>query len=96
MSRGHRILATNYKSPVGEIDLIVRRGRRISFIEVKARPNITDAAEAVGRAQRQRIQHAAEYFLTQQPALQVFDIRFDVALVNGPLRLTYIADAWRP
>lgn len=94
--RAHKILAANYKTPVGEIDLIARRNGRISFIEVKARAQTVDAAEALGARQRARIQRAAEYFLTQHPALQVCDIRFDVALVTGPLKLEYLADAWRP
>ena len=96
MMCAHRILATNYKTPVGEIDLIARRGTRISFIEVKARARAEDAADAISARQRARIQRAAEYFLTQNPALQILDIRFDVALVSGPMRLKYLADAWRP
>lgn len=93
---GHRILAHNFKTPMGEIDLIAKRGRLICFIEVKARPNTTQALEAVSPHQRGRIQRAAEAFLIHNPMLQTCDIRFDVCLVTGWLRLSMIRDAWRP
>ena len=93
---GHRVLARNYKAKVGEIDLIARRGRMLSFIEVKARSDAAEAAEAITVRQRQRIQRAAEWFLTHHPALQACDVRFDVCLVTSPFRLTMMRDAWRP
>jgi len=91
----HQVMARNYKTQVGEIDLIAQRANTLSFIEVKARAHATQAAEAISAKQRRRIQRAAEWFLMQNPALQTCDIRFDVALVTGPFRLTMIRDAWR-
>ena len=38
--RGYRILARRYRVPSGEIDLIVRRGRVVAAIEVKARADL--------------------------------------------------------
>lgn len=93
---GRRILAANFKSPVGEIDIIARRGGLLCFVEVKARADAATAAAAIGAKQQQRIQRAAEYFLSQNPQLRTCDIRFDVALVSGPLTLQYLPDAWRP
>lgn len=93
---GHRVLARNYKTKVGEVDLIAKRGNVVSFVEVKARAGHAAAAEAVGPRQRQRIQRAAEQFLMHQPPLQVCDIRFDVCLVTRPWRLSFLRDAWRP
>jgi len=92
---GHRVVARNYKTQVGEIDLIARRRNTLCFIEVKARANAALAAEAITARQRRRIQRTAEWFLSQHPALLSCDIRFDVALVTGPLRLTMLRDAWR-
>jgi len=92
---GHRVLARNFRTRVGEVDLIVRRGNILSFVEVKARSNITSAAEAISTRQRRRIQRAAELFLAQHPNLSTCDIRFDVSLVSGPLRFTIVRDAWR-
>ncbi|MBL4615800.1 MAG: YraN family protein [Magnetovibrio sp.] len=93
---GHRVLARNYKTPVGEIDLIAKRAGVVSFIEVKARANIAQACDAITAKQRARIQRAAELFLIQNPSLQRCDVRFDVCLVTSRLRLRLLRDAWRP
>ena len=42
--KGFRIISRGFRTPVGEIDIIARRGGLLVFIEVKARRNITDAA----------------------------------------------------
>jgi putative endonuclease len=42
--KGHRIVAQRYKTPVGEIDLVALKGRRLAFIEVKRRKTRDDAA----------------------------------------------------
>ena len=44
--KGFRILARGYKVPVGEIDIVARRGRLVLFVEVKARPSADAANEA--------------------------------------------------
>ena len=49
LAKGFRPLARRYKTPLGEIDLIVKRGRTIAFVEVKARALERDALESVGR-----------------------------------------------
>ena len=46
-AKGYRTLAKRWKTPVGEIDLVVQRGALIAFIEVKARAGL-DAVPAVG------------------------------------------------
>jgi putative endonuclease len=61
--KGFRIVARRWRSPVGEIDLVVRRGRLLVFVEVKARGAFDDAAEAVTERQRRRIAAAAEAWL---------------------------------
>ena len=35
--KGHRIVAQRYRTPVGEIDLVALKGKRLAFIEVKRR-----------------------------------------------------------
>ena len=53
--KGYAILERRYTSPMGEIDLIARRGRTLVFIEVKARATLDDAVTAVTYTARQRI-----------------------------------------
>lgn len=63
MAKGYRILARRVRLPVGEIDLVARRGRHIAFIEVKARRDGDAAAHAVSERQRRRMWRAAEAWL---------------------------------
>jgi putative endonuclease len=55
LAKGFRIVARRWRSPVGEIDLVARRGRLLVFVEVKARGVLEDAAEAVTPRQQRRI-----------------------------------------
>ncbi len=92
--KGYRILARRLKTPAGEIDMVVRRGRALAIVEVKARAS--GAEEALLPRQRQRLERAAAHFLGRNPALADLDLRFDVVLVM-PRRLPrHMADAWRP
>lgn len=92
---GYRVLVRRYRTPVGEIDLIARRGRRLVMVEVKARPTEALARQAVPERQRRRIAMAARRFLAANPRYRDHAVRFDVvAVVPGRLPIV-IADAWR-
>jgi putative endonuclease len=41
--KGYAIVAQRYKTPVGEIDLVALKGRRLAFVEVKRRKTAEDA-----------------------------------------------------
>jgi putative endonuclease len=66
--KGHRIVAQRFKTPVGEIDLVVIKGRRLAFIEVKRRKTAEDAAWTLPAKQRRRIVRAAQYWLAGHPS----------------------------
>ena len=93
---GYRILASNYKTPVGEIDLIARRGNTVAFIEVKARDTFLHAAEAITPRQQERIIRASNLFLSQTylPHCTHCDFRYDVALVRGRFSFQMVRGAW--
>jgi putative endonuclease len=93
--RGYRILARRFRVPSGEIDLIARRGRVLAAIEVKARPNVTIASEAISARQRRRVARALEHFLALRPELAGLSPRFDVMLVTPGRLPRHVADAWR-
>jgi len=93
--KGYRVLARRYRTPVGEIDLIVRRGRTVAAIEVKARIDDARAAESVLWKQRRRIARALEHFLQYRPELSHAALRFDVMLVAPGRWPRHVRDAWR-
>src|SRR3982751_5555285 len=77
LAKGFRIVARRWRSPVGEIDLIVRRGRLLVFVEVKARHQLDDAAEAVTMRQQRRIAAAAAAWLARHAHGRGPDLPFD-------------------
>jgi putative endonuclease len=85
-AKGYRTLAKRWKSPAGEIDLVVRRGRVVVFVEVKTRATLDGAAESVLPRQRRRIVAAAEAWLASHPEHCSHDLRFDAILI-APKRL---------
>ncbi len=80
-AKGYRILALRYKTPVGEIDIIARRGRTLAIVEVKARAKLADAADAIHHKNRQRVVRAAQHFLHAHPHFGELTIRFDALLI---------------
>jgi putative endonuclease len=92
--KGYRIVATGFKTPVGEIDLIARRGRTLVFVEVKVRPTKTQAADAITARQQARIARAADWFLKSRPNFAAFQCRFDAVLVVSRHLPTHVVGAW--
>jgi putative endonuclease len=83
--RGYRVLAANTRAGGNELDVVLRRGGRLVFCEVKARAGdgFGDPWEAVGREKERRLRRAAEGFLARNPALRGLDVVFEVAAVRG-------------
>ncbi len=92
---GYRVIARNFRVPSGEIDLIVRRGRTVAFVEVKARGDHAAAAEAILPFQQARIRNAAVAFLARRPDLAGLDLRFDAVLVLPGRVPRHLMDGWR-
>ena len=92
---GYRILARRYRTKVGEIDLIARRGDVVVFIEVKQRKALTVGLEAVTPQAQARIRRAAEAYIQRNPALAERVLRFDVMVVTPWAWPRHIVDAWR-
>ena len=92
---GFRILARNYRTPVGEIDLVARRRRLLVFVEVKSRATDEAAASSITQRQRDRICRAAELFLAARPELGDCAVRFDAVIVAPGRFPRHIKDTWR-
>jgi putative endonuclease len=92
---GWTILAQRIRTPAGELDLIAERDGLLAFVEVKARPSLTEAAFALTRRQRDRLLLAGECWLAENPGHGAAGIRFDLLLVAADGTTRRIADAFR-
>jgi len=92
--KGHRIVAQRYRTPVGEIDLVALKGKRLAFIEVKRRKTKDEAAWTLPPRQRRRIVRAAQYWLAGHPDFAGHDIAFDVVLAAPFAWPRYMANAF--
>jgi putative endonuclease len=81
MAKGFRILARRYRTRLGEIDLIARRGDLVLIVEVKARPTLRAAMDAIARESERRIEGAADLWLSRQPDYGRLSVRFDMVAV---------------
>jgi len=92
--RGWRVLGANVWAGGNEVDLIVRRGRQLRFVEVKEKrgPRYGDPHEAVTEEKQRRVARAAETWLAARPELDGLAVGFDVVAVRDG-RLERLADA---
>jgi putative endonuclease len=84
VGRGYRVLARNWRCPVGEVDLVVSHGRLVVVVEVKARRSDAygPAAAAVGLVKQRRLRHLAAEWLAATGVRGV-EVRFDVVAITG-------------
>ena len=82
--RGYRILEHNYRTRMGEIDLIAKDGGTLVFVEVKARTDerFGGPAEAITKAKQARIGRLAQQYLAARRLADRL-CRFDVVLIRG-------------
>jgi putative endonuclease len=92
----YKLLHHRWKSNVGEIDIIMQRGKLLVFIEVKTRKHGI-AESSISKNQRKRIINAANLFIAKNPKYQNFDIRFDlVVVVTSWVKVPIVIyDAWQ-
>jgi putative endonuclease len=79
--KGFRILARRYRTKLGEIDLIARRGDLVLIVEVKARRTLIEAMQAIAYESERRIEGAADLWLSRQPDYGRLSVRFDMVAV---------------
>ena len=81
IAKGFRIVARRYRTKLGEIDLIARRGDLVLIVEVKARKTLAQAMEAIAYASERRIEGAADLWLMRQRDHARLCLRFDLVAV---------------
>jgi len=94
--KGFRILDRRYRTPAGELDLVVADGGRVAFVEVKRRASRAQAGEAITGRQQTRMAGAAEVWLMENPEYADREITFDAVLVCPSSLPHHIPDAFRP
>lgn len=97
--QGMKILARNYRAPVGEIDIIARQRKNLLFIEVKTRRGIAFGTpqEAVGKRKQQQIIRTAQWYLRRgrQGDLQPrFDVIAILCKADGQIEIAHLPDAF--
>lgn len=94
--KGYRVVARDLRLPGGEIDLVLRKGRLLVLLEIKARAGAELLEEAIGERQWRRIAAAAEQFCARRPAYAELDRRFDALFLARGRWPVHRRDAWRP
>ena len=93
-AKGYRIVVRNFRTKLGEIDIVARKGDLIAFVEVKARASTDEALDAVSRKARQRIANAAEQWIARQKDASRLSWRFDIIAVSPMRWPVHIEDAF--
>jgi putative endonuclease len=94
---GFRIIARNFRSPRGEVDLIALDVALIAFIEVKSWSfyGIGDLQYGIDLKKQRRIIETAKYFLSTHREYNEMAVRFDVIFVNpGTGAIKYLASSF--
>jgi putative endonuclease len=91
--KGWKILGRRVRTPVGEVDLVARRGKVVAFVEVKARSSAQEAGLALDEWRLRRVAAAAEA-LAHRFTRPGDDIRLDAVFIV-PRRLPrHMANIW--
>jgi putative endonuclease len=96
--KGFVVIATRYKTPHGEIDLLMRDGEAIVAVEVKYRKHAIDSLECLTARQQKRIEQALLYYLSEnninESGANSSLLRFDVVLLSPGKQINHIENAW--
>lgn len=84
VERGHTVVARNWRSGRGELDLVVARPGTLVFCEVKTRRGTSHGSpfDAITHDKQRRLRHLALRFLDAHPEHRARALRFDVAGVT--------------
>ncbi|QKG71560.1 YraN family protein [Erythrobacter mangrovi] len=94
-AKGWQILDRRVKTPVGEIDLVARRGKLVAFVEVKWRKRRGELDHAIDEYRLARVAAAVEA-VAHRYAQNGEDLRIDVILLAPGAFPRHIANAWQP
>ncbi len=86
LAQGLTLEQRNYRCRLGEIDLIMRDGQTVIFVEVRYRRSAGHggALASIGHAKTRRIAMSAQTYLKQRYGTLDMPMRFDVVALDGP------------
>ena len=78
--KGYRLVCRKFRSKLGEVDVVVRKGSTLAFVEVKTRKrkDYGMPCEAVDAKKQYRLRRTAEYFLLTNPWARGMQARMDI------------------
>lgn len=98
INQGYSILASNYRTKLGEIDIIAQKKDVVAFIEVKTRKSLTYGLprEAVTPHKQMTIHRLAQQYI-QYKKLEGVTFRFDVIevqFIEDAMHINHIENAF--
>lgn len=91
--KGYRILAKRVRTPFGEVDLVIRKGSTLVFVEVKARLAAAEAAAAITPVTQRRVLRASNALLARY-GRDCEAVRIDAVLVSPWRFPQHVVGAW--
>ena len=95
LADGWTIHARRLRTKAGEIDIVAERDGLLAIVEVKGRPKLAEAAEALTPRQQDRLLAATDLVLAEHPDWGANGVRFDVIVVDAAGTVRRIPDAFR-
>lgn len=93
--QGYRLIKHRYKTKLGEIDLILTKGKNLIAVEVKARKDKScKIGEVVSQKQLYRINNALKIFLGRYEKYSDYNIKINIVLVKRNLLIEQIKNVW--
>ncbi|MCQ2566511.1 MAG: YraN family protein [Clostridia bacterium] len=79
-SKGYALVCRKFRSKLGEVDIVARKGRFLAFVEVKTRKRVDFGlpCEAVDGRKQYRLRKTAEYFMLVNPWTRGMQPRMDI------------------
>ena len=93
--KGLSIIAKNFRSRLGEVDIIAVDGETLIFAEVKAwsKYGLDSLEQSINSKKQRKIIETANYFLSLNRKYKYMAIRFDVIFIS-PSGITHLASAF--
>ena len=79
--KGYKIIERGFKTNLGEIDIIAKKGNLIALVEVKLRKDVKSALDAVDHTSQWRIASAGDLWISKQRNFSELSIRYDIIAV---------------